>query len=200
MLCSPDSPIFAAETQEAIKVSSTWQSPRARWRSPGSYKAFINKMTLSLTGLRNDCFFLPTEDPRWGGQPVDSYPCHCCQNTLWPLRHPESSLASCWPVAGHWLELPPLPKKGKKVPDLRRGVNNRLHPSSGILKTLAMTELQADPLRTARAVNRPTGIMGFAWRIHFQASVAFHHEPMRMPHMTYVSRPYQGTRDCWGSQ
>lgn len=94
MLCSLDSPIFTAETQEAIKVSSTWQSPRTRWRSPGSYKAFINKMTPSLTGLHNGSFFPPTEDPRWGEQPVDCYSYHRCQNILRPLSHPESSFES----------------------------------------------------------------------------------------------------------
>ena len=65
MFCSLDSPISTAETQEAIKVSSTWQSPRTRWCSPDSYKAFINKMTPGLTGLHNDGLFPPTEDPGW---------------------------------------------------------------------------------------------------------------------------------------
>lgn len=126
MFCSLDSPVFTAETQEAIKVSSTWQSPRTRWCSPGSYKAFINKMTPSLTGLHNDCLFPPTEDPRWGGQPVDCYSCHHCQNILQPLSHPESSLKSLQSLAGHWLGRPPVPPKGKKALKLMRGINNRL--------------------------------------------------------------------------
>lgn len=80
--CSLDSPIFTAETQEAIKVSSTWQSPRTRWCSPGSYKAFINKMTPNLSGLHNDSLLPPSEDPGWGGGPVDCYSHHHCQNIL----------------------------------------------------------------------------------------------------------------------
>lgn len=151
MLCSLDSPIFTAETQEAIKVSSTWQSPRTRWRSPGSYKAFINKMTPSLTGLHNGSFFPPTEDPRWGGQLVDCYSYHHCQNILRPLSHPESSFESLWspPCRALIRMAPSASQKGKKALALTRGINNRLRgvslwphrPSFGILNSLARIKL-----------------------------------------------------------
>ena len=156
VFCSLDSPIFTAETQEAIKVSSTWQSPRTRWCSPSSYKAFINKMTPSLTGLHNDCFFPPTEDPRWRGRPVDCYACRHCQNTSGPPHGSESSLE---PLQGpdensSLSPSPTPPQKGRKPKQANEkhkqqttegGLLETHHPSSGILKSLAMMKLLAAP-------------------------------------------------------
>lgn len=150
MFCSLDSPIFTAETQEAIKVSSTWQSPRTRWCSPGSYKAFINKMTSSLTGLHNDWLFPPTEDPRWGRTT-------CWLLFLSPLSKYRATSESPWIIT--WVPLVPCralmrtaasPLKRKestyanerhKQQTTEGGLLWPHHPSFGILHSLAMIKL-----------------------------------------------------------